>query len=155
FNLSRLMLIMDEIPTHKHSKKKHRVILADLVPFSLQTKFWIKGPGDLTLGKGDFKLLEALAETHNLTDAVKKLNYSYKYGWEKLRKISKKTGKKVAISSKGGSGGGGKVELTQWGQNLLDLYQLVKKDVENFLEKENEKIAKSTFIAELPPKDKG
>lgn len=146
---------MDEKHTHTHLKKKHHDIPLKANSFSLQVKFWIQGPEDFTLGKGDIRLLEALAQTQNLTEAAKKLNYSYKYGWEKLRKISKKTGKKVAISSKGGLGGGGKVELTPWGQNLLNLYQAVKKDVENFLKEENEKIANSTFANQLSPKNKG
>ncbi|MCF2140086.1 MAG: hypothetical protein K9W44_08535 [Candidatus Lokiarchaeota archaeon] len=122
------------------SEIKKKEFSSPLGNFSLHLKFWIQGEGDFTIGKGDIKLLSELKRTQNLTQATKSLNYSYKYGWDKLRKISKKTGKKVVITKKGGAGGGGMVELTEWGKYLLHLYEIISKDVDNFLIHESEKM---------------
>ncbi|MHA1612921.1 MAG: winged helix-turn-helix domain-containing protein [Promethearchaeota archaeon] len=109
--------------------------------FEVKIKFWIQDPDeDFTLGKGDVKLLRALLKYNNLTKASKELNYSYKYGWGKLRKISKNTGKAVVITTKGGSGGGGKVELTNWGKYLVELYDTISTDVEDFSTQANRKL---------------
>ncbi len=109
--------------------------------FEVKIKFWIQDPDkDFTLGKGDVKLLRALLKYSNLTRASKELSYSYKYGWGKLRKISKNTGKAVVITTKGGSGGGGTVELTNWGKYLVELYDTISSDVEDFSTQANRKL---------------
>lgn len=124
-------------------KDLEKVQILDTV--SLKIKFWIKGANEFTLGKGDVKLLKALLVHRNLTKASEQLNYSYKYGWSKLKKISKNSGRDVVITQKGGYGGGGAVELTTWGSYLIQIYDIINEDIENFIDIENEKISKIKF----------
>jgi molybdate transport system regulatory protein len=95
-------------------------------------KFWLFGPNDFTFGLGDALLLKSLIETPNLTIAAKACGYSYKYAWQKLKDIAKKTGKPVVETKKGGYGGGGEVHLTDFGLHLVKKFDDVEKKVNKF-----------------------
>ena len=134
---------MEKATSPKVEKKDH---------FMVKIKFWIQDlDNDFTLGKGDVKLLQALLKYKNLTKASEELKYSYKYGWGKLRKISKNTGKTVVITTKGGSGGGGTVELTHWGKYLIHIYETISADVEVYFTQANIKLHSMKY--EEPPSD--
>lgn len=95
-------------------------------------KFWLYGPNDFTFGLGDALLLKTLIETNNLTSAAKACGYSYKYAWQKLKNIAKKTGKPVVDTKKGGYGGGGEVHLTDFGLDLVKKFDDIEEKIKTF-----------------------
>ncbi len=83
------------------------------------------------LGKGSAVLLERIAETGSISDAIhdvpstrrsrKKTGLSYRYAWGLLKKISDRLKKPIIQKFRGGRKGGG-TELTQLGEDLLRYY---------------------------------
>ncbi|MFX1454896.1 MAG: winged helix-turn-helix domain-containing protein [Promethearchaeota archaeon] len=107
---------------------------------SFGIKFWLKFNNKSILGAGWAKLLENLEKNKDgsLTQAAQDCNYSYKYAWNILKRIEKRTGMPVVITGKGGSGGGGWVKLNEWGKYLLRKYNEYSKQfnkIEQNLEK--------------------
>ena len=85
------------------------------------------------LGKGGAELLEAIDELHDLGKATQRMNCSYKYAWNILQKIKKRAGEDPVITHRGGKGGGGGIELSEFGHDLLKLYKKCQEFVENAL----------------------
>ena len=88
-------------------------------------KFWLKKGRDINLGGGIVNLLKYLEETENLTHAAEKCSFSYKFAWQRLKNLSKESGRAVVVSQKGGKGGGGTVKLTPWGKYLIEIYEYI------------------------------
>jgi len=105
-------------------------------------KFWLKFENKSILGAGWAKLLENIEKNKDgsLTQAAKECNYSYKYAWNILKRIEKRTGMSVVITGKGGSGGGGWVKLNNWGQYLLKTYNDYFKEIEKIEQKLRETV---------------
>jgi molybdate transport system regulatory protein len=93
----------------------------------VKKKVWLEFDGKNLLGEGGARLLDVIGETHSLTVAAERLGYSYKYAWTRLKKMHERTGIPLVDAHKGGTGGGGHVELTPWGELILKYY----KDAEN------------------------
>ena len=88
------------------------------------------------LGSGWANLLKTikgsgkLKEKQSLTQAAEECGYSYKYAWNILSRIKEKTGMSPVTTSKGGRGGGGWIELSEWGTYLLETYETLKTELE-------------------------
>jgi molybdate transport system regulatory protein len=95
-------------------------------------KIWLTYEGKSILGAGWAKLLEIIdkEEVDSLTQAAKECNYSYKYAWNILKRIEKRTKISPVITSKGGKGGGGWVKLSEWGHFLLKKYKNLAEEIE-------------------------
>ena len=87
-------------------------------------KIWLEFEGKSIMGSGWAKLLHHLGKNKegSLTQAAKECGYSYKYAWNILKRIEKRTGNPVVKTGKGGQGGGGWVKLNEWGLFLLERY---------------------------------
>ena len=116
--------------------------LKNKVGFGL--KFWLRFEGNSILGKGWSKLLESISDDKikSLSKAAEKCNYSYKYAWNILKKIEKRTGLSPVVTHKGGTGGGGTVELNEWGNFLLMVYRNILEEVKNLEKNLEQKIKK-------------
>jgi molybdate transport repressor ModE-like protein len=87
------------------------------------------------LGSGWANLLEHIhndgnKEKRSLTQVAEECGYSYKYAWNILKRIEKRTGKAPAVKHKGGEGGGGWVKLNKWGIYLLKTYKNLLVEIE-------------------------
>lgn len=106
-------------------------ILKSKVRFGL--KFWLEfaeGENKNILGSGWAKLLKSIDELektgiNSLTKAAEDCGYSYKYAWNILNRIQKRTGASPVETGRGGSGGGGWVKLNEWGHFLLSRYNFL------------------------------
>ena len=96
-------------------------------------KFWLMFDNKNILGKGWANLLQNIERNKegSLTQAAKECEYSYKYAWNILKRIEKRTGMPVVITGKGGPGGGGWVKLNEWGQYLLKMYNTYLEEIDN------------------------
>ncbi len=104
---------------------------------SFGIKFWLEFENKSILGEGWGKLLQRIKTNENgsITKAAKECQYSYKYAWNILRRIEKRTGYPVVLTSKGGRGGGGWVKLNKWGEYLLEIYNGYQKEIEKIKKK--------------------
>jgi len=91
---------------------------------SFGIKIWLEFGNKSIMGSGWANLLHHIEKNKegSLTQAAKECNYSYKYAWNILKRIEKRTGMNPVDTSKGGSGGGGWVKLNAWGRYLLKRY---------------------------------
>ncbi|MFX0060275.1 MAG: hypothetical protein ACFE8J_18415 [Candidatus Heimdallarchaeota archaeon] len=102
--------------------------LKDKVSFGI--KCWLEFENDNNkniLGSGWAKLLESIEKPdkngpRSLTKVAKECEYSYKYAWSILKRITQRTGFSPVETGKGGPGGGGWVRLNDWGKFLLRTY---------------------------------
>ena len=100
----------------------------------IKYKIWLrKKTGEDVLGKGGADLLEAIDQLRDLGKATKKVNCSYKYAWNILQKIKERYGENPVITHRGGIGGGGGIELSEFGQKLLRIYRKFENYIENAL----------------------
>jgi len=105
-------------------------------------KFWLQFKNKSIMGSGWANLLDHIEKNEggSLMQAAKECNYSYKYAWNILKRIEKRTGMSVVITGKGGSGGGGWVKLNNWGHYLLKTYNDYLKEIEKIEQKLGETV---------------
>ncbi|MFW9973619.1 MAG: winged helix-turn-helix domain-containing protein [Candidatus Odinarchaeota archaeon] len=105
-------------------------------------KIWLEFENKSILGSGWAELLEKIKKNEggSLTLAAKECGYSYKYAWNILKRIEKRTGMTVVITGKGGRGGGGWVRLNEWGCYILKIYKEGLKEIANIEKKLGETI---------------
>ncbi|HEC40742.1 hypothetical protein LCGC14_1120710 [marine sediment metagenome] len=97
----------------------------------LGIKIWLEFEGKSIMGSGWANLLHLLDKNMegSLTQAAKECGYSYKYAWNILKRIEKRTGNSVVKTGKGGPGGGGWAKLNEWGRFLLERYNNYSKEI--------------------------
>nr|MDO8115755.1 LysR family transcriptional regulator [Candidatus Sigynarchaeota archaeon] len=74
------------------------------------------------VGLGVARLLKAIKTTGSLTGAANELGYSYKYAWDRTKKLKERLGEQAVEAKKGGKGGGGEMTLSEAGENILRMY---------------------------------
>ena len=100
-------------------------------------KVWLTFEGKSILGAGWARLLDTInkKEISSLTEAAKECGYSYKYAWNILKRIENRTGISPVITSKGGKGGGGSVQLSEWGAFLRKKFNHLNEEIEEVKER--------------------
>jgi len=118
---------MGEEPDLENLKKK--------IGFGI--KFWLEFENKSILGSGWANLLKNIDEHKggSLTQAAKECKYSYKYAWNILKRIEKRTGVSPVETGKGGSGGGGWVRLNEFGKYLLKVYTDLQSEIDKIEKK--------------------
>ena len=71
-------------------------------------------------------LLEQIARTGSLSQAARELGMSYRRAWQLLDDLNHSFNEAVATASVGGAGGGG-VQLTSFGEELIAAYRDVER----------------------------
>ncbi len=105
-------------------KKISNNFLNCIEKLSFDFKVWFKSNNESILGDGWSKLLQTIKNNkrQSLLKAAENCNYSYKYAWSILKRIKERTGIPVVDIERGGPGGGGCVELNEWGEVLLNFF---------------------------------
>ncbi|MGV9172189.1 MAG: winged helix-turn-helix domain-containing protein [Promethearchaeia archaeon] len=112
---------------------------------SFGIKYWLCFDKKNILGKGWAKLLRNInrEDVTSLTEAAKKCGYSYKYAWNILKRIEKRTGHSPVITGKGGAGGGGFIKLNEWGKIILNIFLELDTEVNRMEKKIRSSILKN------------
>jgi molybdate transport system regulatory protein len=84
---------------------------------------------DESIGPGKIALLEAIARCGSLSQAARDLDMSYRRAWQLLDSTNTAFVDKVAVTSKGGRGGGG-ASITAFGHALIGSYRAFERDVQ-------------------------
>ena len=79
-----------------------------------------------SIGPGKIVLLEQIARTGSLSQAARELGMSYRRAWQLLDDLNHSFSEPVATASVGGAGGGG-VQLTKLGEELIAAYRDVER----------------------------
>ncbi len=90
-------------------------------------KIWIEYKGKPVIGKGGAAILEQIDNEKSISKAAKKLNMSYRYVWNYLKRIERIFGEPIVETYRGGEHGGGGATLTKLGKNLLNEYKRLER----------------------------
>lgn len=101
---------------------------------SLDLRLRIGGSRKVTLGPGKVRLLTLLGETGSIGEAAKRMEMSYMRAWSMIQ-----TMKPLVTSSRGGKGGGG-AQLTELGQQTVQLYQRMEESGRGAIKADWEKL---------------
>lgn len=82
------------------------------------------------------ELLMAIKKTGSINKAAKEVPMSYKSAWETIEAMNNLSINPIVQKEIGGSGGGG-TKLTEYGENLLKTYHLLKEEQKKFVENLN------------------
>jgi len=109
-------------------------------------KIWLEFENKSILGSGWANLLKNIDEhqSGSLTQSAKECNYSYKYAWNILKRIEKRTGISPVETGKGGRGGGGWVRLNDFGKFLLKAYTDLQSEIDKIEKKLNDNLRRNS-----------
>jgi molybdate transport system regulatory protein len=85
-------------------------------------RFRVHFGGGTTVGPGKIELLEQIELTGSLSKAARAMDMSYRRGWLLLDSMNTSYAEPVAVTAKGGRGGGG-ATLTAFGRELVAVYR--------------------------------
>ena len=84
---------------------------------------------DASVGPGKVALLEHIGACGSLSQAARELHMSYRRAWQLLDSLNGCFREPVAITSRGGRGGGGAI-LTGLGRQLISLYRAFERQTQ-------------------------
>ncbi len=80
------------------------------------------------VGPGKIDLLEAIRDSGSLSQAARDLGMSYRRAWLLIDSVRYAFREPVTLATIGGKGGGG-VALTRFGEELVDSYRALERDI--------------------------
>lgn len=105
--------------------------------YKIKSRIWIELNDNMLLGEGRVNLLKAIENTGSLSKAARSLDMSYKKAWSLVDKMNKSAGKPVVVTSIGGKNGGG-AQLTDYGKELISVFESINKKCWNYLDEQLE-----------------
>lgn len=100
--------------------------------YYLRGRFWIESPEGTFLGQGRVCLLEAIREHGSISAAARTMKMSYRQAWALVNSMNMHSPTPLVQRSTGGKGGGG-ANLTETGEQAIQLFWAVKRDFDSFL----------------------
>ena len=107
--------------------------------YKIKSRIWIESENHVLLGEGRVQLLKAIETEGSLSKAAKTLGLSYKKAWQLIDSVNKSAKNPVTINSTGGKGGGG-AELTDYGKQLIVVFDEINRNCWNFLDEQVQKL---------------
>jgi len=80
------------------------------------------------VGPGKIALLEAIRKSGSLSQGARDLGMSYRRAWLLVDSLKRAFREPVTVASTGGKGGGG-VQLTAFGETLIDSYRNLDREI--------------------------
>jgi molybdate transport system regulatory protein len=103
-------------------------------------KIWLEKDKAI-LGAGLFKLLSQILGLGSISQAAKVMGMSYRAAWGKIKMAEKRLGIPLVITQVGGEMGGG-ARLTPEAEELLNKFDRLWREVDNFAESSFKEIFK-------------
>lgn len=89
---------------------------------------------DYSFGLGIYKLLKMIEQEKSVNKACKEMKMAYSKAYKMIQKSEQDLGYKLLIGKTGGSGGGGST-LTKEAYALIEFYDKLLSDIQEFTEK--------------------
>ena len=105
-------------------------------------KLWVQIGSAMALTDAGADLLEQIAACGSLSEAARRLRFSYRRGWMLIDAMNRRWPAPLVISAVGGRRGGG-ARLTELGQNVLRSYRDLQLRLEHLLDRERDAFVRS------------
>jgi molybdate transport system regulatory protein len=92
-------------------------------------QFRVDFGGSEPIGPGKITLLELIARGGSLSQAARDMKMSYRRAWQLLESLNGSFRERVALTAKGGRGGGG-ATLTPFGRDLISAYRAFDAEIQ-------------------------
>ena len=102
-------------------------------PRTLRGQVWVETAGRPALTEAGADLLEQIEACGSLSEAARRLRFSYRRAWMLLDAMNKRWPRPLVITSTGGRRGGG-AKLTDLGQHVLRTYRDLQLRLEHLLD---------------------
>ncbi len=104
----------------------------DLGPLRIDGQLWFNRGEKGYLGGKRIELLQQIDATGSITRAAKAINLSYKAAWDAVDAMNNLSERPLVIRAAGGTKGGG-TQLTEFGREMLHVWQRMQHEYERFL----------------------
>jgi molybdate transport system regulatory protein len=99
-------------------------------------RIWIDNKGINLAGAGKLRLLQKIKELGSLRKAANEMEMSYRHAWGQIDKMNKSSEKPLVILKRGGKEGQ-TAEITQFGEMILESFEKLQDNFNEFLEKQS------------------
>jgi molybdate transport system regulatory protein len=99
----------------------------------LRGRIWVEIAGKPAITDAGADLLEQIGVCGSLSEAARRLHYSYRRAWMLLDAMNKRWPSPLATTATGGNRGGG-AKITELGQHVLSAYRDLQLQVEHLLD---------------------
>jgi molybdate transport system regulatory protein len=104
--------------------------------YSVNGKLWVQSDQGIFLGEGRVELLKAIHEHGSISKASKAIGISYRKAWKLVQSMNENGSCPIVNQSAGGNKGGG-TTLSEKGKEIIELYDKLKGDYNEFLEEKS------------------
>ncbi len=106
--------------------------MATNIRLKLNGSLWVESAEGPVVGPGRVELLERIQQCGSIRQAAIQMNMSYRQAWQLIEHMNTHLDKPVVISHRGGKGGG-KAEVTEKGQKVIEQFHLFYGKFQEFL----------------------
>jgi molybdate transport system regulatory protein len=100
---------------------------------TLHAQIWIESQGGAAVNEAGADLLDQIAACGSLSEAARKLRFSYRRAWMLLDAMNHRWPGPLVLSTTGGRAGGG-AKLTELGRHVLRTYRDLQLQLEHLLD---------------------
>ena len=97
----------------------------------IESHIWISINSQPIMGRGRYHLLKHIIETGSLSKACAAMKLSYKKGWKLVDSMNSNADELVVKTKAGGKNGGG-TTVTDYGINLMSLFEKAQEENQKF-----------------------
>jgi molybdate transport system regulatory protein len=113
-------------------RKTRRITKAGALPRILKGRIWIEIGGKPALNDAAADLLEQIDAWGSLSEAARRLGFSYRRAWLLLDMLNRKWAQPLVQTATGGRHGGG-AKITELGRHVLGTYRDLQIQLEHLL----------------------
>jgi molybdate transport system regulatory protein len=99
---------------------------------ALRGQIWVESAGGRALGEAGADLLDQIEAWGSLSEAARRLGFSYRRAWMLLDSMNKRWPGPLVVTATGGKRGGG-AKLTERGKHVLRVYRDLQVQLEHLL----------------------
>jgi molybdate transport system regulatory protein len=105
------------------------------IQYHLKGRIWLEINNKAFIGEGRAHLLKKTAELGSLRKASVELGISYRQAWYSMNQMNTLVGKAVILLQRGGKNGG-IAHITEFGKEILNVFEKSQYEFEKFLDEQ-------------------
>ena len=119
------------------TKRPGKPAVAAAAPFLVRGRIWVERGGTAALTEPGADLLEQIQACGSLSEAARRLRYSYRRAWMLVDAMNRQWGRPLVTTAVGGKRGGG-ARVTELGHEVLGAYRELQLRLEHLLDSAGE-----------------